>query len=344
MTVIRRLKLEKFKGVSQGEINLAPLTIIIGANNSGKTTILEALFLAPNPFREVPYLVEGNDRAIRIIGALHKTLESEGYLFLLHNYTSKIARVECETDESPYLLELIRAFNFIYVSTNREIGDRVSIDGKEKRIIGRLDAQSSSRMDIKIEKPLIDDTLLLSSSLTKYAYEYLRMNWASIVNLGICRGAAEEASTFSNERYVDLTMEPFIGGTLSINAYRHDGARRRLGDLGDGVQGYIISRILYEIAQPKVLLWDDVEAHFNPRILLSISGWISELVEKGRQVVLTTHSLEAVRMIAGESQDKARIYLISLVDGTLNTRELTLQEVEELIEAGVDVRAAEPLL
>lgn len=262
MSVIKRLRLEKFKGIDRGEIALSPLTIILGSNNSGKTTILEALFLAPNPFRDVPYLAEGGNQAIRIIGALHKTLESKGYSFLLHNYTSKVAKIECEMDEGRYVLELIRSFDFIYISTNKEIGDRLNINGQEKRVIGRLDAQTGVMGSIKTEKPLIDNTLLLSSSLTRYAYEYLRMNWASIVNLGVCRGAAEEASAFSSEKYVDLTMEPFIGGALSINAYRQDGVRRRLGDLGDGVQNYIISRILYEVTQPETLLWDDVEAHF----------------------------------------------------------------------------------
>ncbi|MBO3798495.1 MAG: hypothetical protein JTT13_06480 [Candidatus Brockarchaeota archaeon] len=35
----------------RGEARLEPFMIILGGNNSGKTTILEALFLAPNPFR-----------------------------------------------------------------------------------------------------------------------------------------------------------------------------------------------------------------------------------------------------------------------------------------------------
>lgn len=83
---------------------------------------------------------------------------------------------------------------------------------------------------------------------------------------------------------------------------------------------------------------------FNPRILLSISGWISDLIDQGKQVILTTHSLEAARTIASQSRDKAKIYLTSLVNGELNVKELTLQEVEELLEAGVDIRAAEPLL
>ncbi|MEM3079385.1 MAG: AAA family ATPase [Thermoproteota archaeon] len=49
--MIRRLRLWNFRGVRRGEARLEPFMIILGGNNSGKTTILEALFLAPNPFR-----------------------------------------------------------------------------------------------------------------------------------------------------------------------------------------------------------------------------------------------------------------------------------------------------
>jgi predicted ATP-binding protein involved in virulence len=79
--VIERLRLENFKGIVQGEIELAPLTILLGANNSGKTTILEALFLAPNPFRKVPFMVRGGDKAINVIGDFIKLLKVAGFSF-----------------------------------------------------------------------------------------------------------------------------------------------------------------------------------------------------------------------------------------------------------------------
>jgi len=42
--------------------------------------------------------------------------------------------------------------------------------------------------------------------------------------------------------------------------------------------------------------------------------------------------------------EEAKIQLTSLEDGILKARELTLREVEELQEAGMDVRMAETLL
>ena len=47
--MITELNLEHFKGIKQGSLEFGNLTILLGANNSGKTTILESLYLLPNP-------------------------------------------------------------------------------------------------------------------------------------------------------------------------------------------------------------------------------------------------------------------------------------------------------
>jgi predicted ATPase len=79
-------------------------------------------------------------------------------------------------------------------------------------------------------------------------------------------------------------------------------------------------------------------------MLLSIAEWFYDIMESGNQVIITTHSLEAARTIAGLNEEKAAIYLTSLEKSTLKTKRLTLKEMEEFSEAGIDVRVAEPLL
>ncbi len=79
-------------------------------------------------------------------------------------------------------------------------------------------------------------------------------------------------------------------------------------------------------------------------MLLSIAEWFFDIVENGNQVIITTHSLEAARTIAGLNEEKTAIYLTSLDDNILKAKRLTLNDMEEFIEAGIDVRVAEPLL
>ena len=341
--MIRRLELRNFKGVERGGVELSPLTILVGPNNSGKTTILEALFLAPNPFRTVPYVREGKTEpvmAAELIHLLHKTLESEGYVFLLRNYTADEAKISWDEIS----LTFVKQNERIAVKFSKYIEQAMQEGVWE---IGYLPTRSSKIdfSEVKFRRDLLsEDALLFSPAiLSRFGFEYLRQNWTPIVNSGVCRRVAREVSELVQEEYMDLTMEPFLGA-LSINVYLRDGRRIRLGDLGEGVQNYIVARILYESGNYKVLLWDDIEAHMNPTMLMAVAEWFSDLVEKGDQVILTTHSLEATRVIASIAGDKCSICLTSLENGVLNSRKLSLAEVEKLIEAGVDIRSTAGLL
>ena len=328
--MIKTLELKNFRGIKEGKIELAPMTILLGPNNSGKTTILEALYLAPNPFREAPYSAH---RVIGLIQSLHKTLESRGYLFLLRNYVSGKAEIKCD-----YVRGLRNILHFIIIKEDNKILVKSLTYG---RTLGSLDIYSD-HIHPKYDRPLFEDTLFYSSALRQEAFEYIKQNWISILNLGICRGIASETSNFVWEDYLDITVEPFTG-QLAIYAYLKDGRRIRLGDLGEGVQNYMLIRILYEYEKPDILLWDDVEAHMNPKMLLGIGEWFSKLVEKGTQVIVATHSLEATKVLASLIM-RTKICLTTLEDGILKVKSLTLEEVEGLLEAGIDVRASAEVL
>jgi hypothetical protein len=349
--MITNLKLTNFRGIKDGELELAPLTILLGGNNSAKSTILEALFLAPNPFRRVPYVV-GDNTAAGVVQSSHETLNSAGYAFLLYNYTAKNAEIHCVMDGEKYLLQFFVLHEnpeTILVSTNKDTGDKPSVivAGKVEKVnrIGSLNMSVSGvSTKLNLNKIFVDNSLLVSATLSKSSHKYINNNWVTITNLGIDRAVAEDVSKLVYDKYKNITIEPFLGGNTTINGLLEDGRRIRLGDQGEGFQIYLIAKILYELEHPKVLLWDDIEAHLNPRMLLSLAEWFFDILEKGDQVIVTTHSLEAARTIAGVNEEKAAIYLTALEKGTLKTRKLTLKEVEEYLDAGIDVRVAEPIL
>jgi len=344
--MIKQLTIKNFRGVKEGTLELSPITILLGANNSGKSTILEALFLAPNPFREVPFQMPfGPNLAFSTVFFLHQTLDYKGFAFLLHNYTSDSSEIECDINGDKFSLRFIKLQNNIYVCTNKNIDNVGTITLKNLRIpyFGQTYTDS---LPIPLHNPklLIGETLLVNPNLINPCYKYLSLNWAPIVNTGIMRKVASDASKLSPEIYRDLTMEPFIGGQLDIYAYLEDGRRIRLGDLGEGIQSYIISKILFEWVKPEVLLWDDMESHFNPRVLRHIAEWFSDLLNQGKQVILSTHSLETVKLIAGVNEEETGIYLTSLEDSIFKAKKLTLSDVENLEKAGIDPRTAEAFL
>jgi predicted ATPase len=329
--VIHQLRLRNFKGVVEGEAELDKLTILVGPNNSGKTTILEALFLAPNPLRQVPYVPT---TAVQLLLEYHKTLSEKGYAFLLNKYIAN--NMVIKVDDRELLFTKINgsgiAVKVTYLSQSGETG---ILD------LGYLRPDGS--VEVRSNVQIADNTLLLSTKLAKFAHEYLQSRWIEISNTRAPALISREVSRFVSEEYVNVTAEPFTAGSMTFYAMLADGTRVRLSDLGAGVHLYVVNRLLYEHYRPDVVLWDDLETHFNPRLLTHVAEWFADLVEEGKQVIVSTHSLEVVEKIIAFVED-ATVLLTSLRDGKLKVRRVKPDELEEWAKAGIDPRYAEVFL
>jgi hypothetical protein len=329
--VIHQLRLRNFKGVVEGEAELDKLTILVGPNNSGKTTILEALFLAPNPLRQVPYVPT---TAVQLLLEYHKTLSETGYTFLLNKYIAN--NMVIKVDDRELLFTKINgsgiAVKVTYLSQSGETG---ILDLGYLRPDGNVEVRSNVQ--------IADNTLLLSTKLAKFAHEYLQRRWIEILNTRAPALISREVSRFVSEEYVNVTAEPFTAGSMTFYVMLADGTRIRLSDLGAGVHLYVVNRLLYEHYRPDVVLWDDLETHFNPRLLTHVAEWFADLVEEGKQVIVSTHSLEVVETLTAFVEDAA-VLLTSLRDGKLKVRKLGPKELEEWAKAGIDPRYAEALL
>jgi energy-coupling factor transporter ATP-binding protein EcfA2 len=338
--VIKRLRLENFKGVVEGEVELDKLTILVGPNNSGKTTILEALFLASNPFRLVPY---NPPTAIELLQEYHKTLSDKGYAFLLNKYIAKNMVIKVDDRELLFTKDSEAGIsiytNYLAVGHSSFI---YRIGEKDYMYLGYLnpDGKVSFQPNVGL---ITDNTLIFSTKLVKFAHEYLQNKWIEILNTGVPALIAKDVSRFVSEEYWNLSAEPFMAGSTTLYVLLADGTRIRLGDLGAGVHLYIINRLLYEHYRPDVVLWDDLETHFNPRLLSHITEWFADLVEEGKQVIVSTHSLEVVEKIISYVND-ATVLLTSLRDGKLRVRKVKPDELEEWAKAGIDPRYAEVFL
>ena len=64
-TMLRSLEIQNFKGIKQGKIDdLAQVNILVGRNNSGKSTILDALILLRSAIIGQDYLEENGIQQI----------------------------------------------------------------------------------------------------------------------------------------------------------------------------------------------------------------------------------------------------------------------------------------
>jgi hypothetical protein len=89
--------------------------------------------------------------------------------------------------------------------------------------------------------------------------------------------------------------------------------------------------LLYEFVKPKMLLVDDLESHMNPSLLMHVASWFGEVLQEGTKLVISTHSLEVAKFIAGSLEDYGpKIALVTLRGDVMSSRGFSVEEIEEL--------------
>lgn len=332
-----KLILKNFRGIKEGSIELSkPLTILIGPNNSGKTTILEAVLLA-HGFRDIMYHLKTQD----VLSMLHETLNARGIGHLVYGYgaETKRALVGYQLNDKTHAIVIdvgMKKLDFYFFSDVENLNELLNpqYDLSPGKNIAHVDRFSSGGR-FTPEK-LLADVILIRHELLKYVYKHVYHFWTDITGSKISSHTAEWISKVTGEEYLDVTAEPF-GDTHTLYLYRSDRTRIRLGDLGDGIQMLIASRLLVEHLNPDILLWDDIESHMNPRTLALLAEWINDLAKQDKLIVITTHSIDALELLANLVENTS-ILKLWLENGKLLTEKYSAEDLEELKKLGIDVR------
>jgi len=347
-----KLTIENFRGIKKGSLEFGKVNILIGGNNSGKTTILESLFLLPNPFRSVPYIARrpGRLNALRVLSSMHSTLGSEANIFLFHYYKGGRAVIAFQKDtKAEVSLQFLTKNNTIEVLLK---------DKKEYYYLGYVHKESSEQKAedyLRVSRPSgkhflstrirtieycssTGEAVFFHPLLLDFICQYFSAQWVALRASGMTSMVAQRISEAVGADFNDLLLEPFIGGSQTIYFRDKMGRGIRFGDVGSGTQVFVALALLYEHIKPKMLLIDDIESHMNPSLLTYLASWLADTV-KDTDLFVTTHSLEAAKILAGVLEDyNPRIKLLELREGILKDKDLTLEELEQLEKAGIDVR------
>lgn len=317
-------------------MELAPLTVLVGPNNSGKTTVLEALLLAHG----LSQPVLGSLTPYEILSEAHRTLNSSGLLHLLHRYSGRAVLLYELRDGARRAVVLRRLGSSLEVyyllkppPTVEEVMELEVSAIPLREEYGPAPPQAPGDARAQLLR-----ALFFEHGMRERLLRELYGMWTDVALTGATRRVAQRISKASDEAYSDLLAEPFIGGAPAVCACRaEDGARVRLGDLGDGVADLATVALAVEAAKPQLLLWDCVEAFMHPKALQALALWFSELVEAGVQVVVSTHSLDAAILIA-ELCEQAAFVKLSLARGVLGATTFSAEDFHELRARGLDIR------
>jgi len=315
--IISEIGISEFRGIKQlsKSIQLTKFNLIIGRNNSGKSSILEALYLAPHPSItvKIPLVISRHE----IVARLHS-----GFASLVYGYSGK-ARIACRYKEKQ--VEIVLSSNG---------GCEVSINGKNTP----TPADVADLLNMTEDKLRTETTYIPSSTDFVEELQKRLINkelWSSVVKQGAHVDIVKE---LINPVVSDTYTEVFIErNELKLRKERKEGPLYiHIADMGDGVERALTIALALEYLKPGLVLWDDLESSAHPGLVEAVLRW---LAGKDWQVVVTTHSLDVLNEYAKLSPPNSQVIALKKnKNDVVCYKTYTPQRIEEILESGVDIR------
>ncbi|KAF5410941.1 MAG: AAA family ATPase [Euryarchaeota archaeon] len=319
---ISEIDIKEFRGIKRCNepIRLSKFNVLIGKNNSGKSSLLEALYLFPSP------KIDSVRNGIKIdqIRELHS-----GRGGLVYGYSGNAT--------------IVYGVNWASFTTKTSFTIEIASDGgitvfrSDDGMVGST--ENISEMLNMHERDLKDISIYIPNdgkTLDEYA-KYVSSMAMEIVKSGANKRVAEFVNQCIDEKYAEVLWKR---GGLSCRKELTDGSPMyiALDDLGDGIKRATVTMLLLEVNSPRMVLWDDFESALHPTLIGAQLEW---LAKRDWQVVLSTHSIDVLYQLLELEIDPADLQILpmrKLNDGTLVHESLTIDELDDLMNANADSR------
>ncbi len=316
--LIKNLDLKEFRGIKgcKEPIGLSKFTVLIGRNNSGKSTILNALYMLPHPVSESAIPPESGR-----IDYLREITANPVYGY------SGIA--ELRYNDGEVILRIDENFNI----------DSFKIMDKELKKVRGWDFTPSYEY-FNIKSPEEYSVLIPNDT---YVIKKIDSKITELQNKIMKSGAHIRIAKLISECVADNYTE-ILPDTLKIRKELPDGNIHyiRIEDLGDGAKKAVKLMLLLEVIKPKMVLWDDFEASAHPSLIKILLSW---LAQRDWQVVLSTHSIDVLYELLEVNPRDVRILQLNKDENDiLHHKALTAEELEDFMDANLDPRLLTDLL
>ncbi len=314
---INKLIIEEFRGIKycKKPLEFSNFTVLIGKNNSGKSSILEALSLLPHS--NIVNYISGTTR-IDYLRTLYVS-PSGSYRRLLYLYAG--------ASKLEYNLEGNKVVNLEISEDNLEQFYNKEKKGVEINFLGEFfgvnpDQLKHLVMYIPFSTSVVDDLERrmeqLKNQITKKGYH---TKLAEILNECV------------NDDYSEIVfLKP-----ISLRKVIHDNiVYIELRDLGSGAEKVVKIMALAEVVTPKLLLIDDFEAGLHPTLIKIFLKWLEK---KEWQTIISTHNIDVLDRLVEINPLNASILLLNKSkDDILNYKVFTLEKLENYLNANSDPR------
>ncbi|WP_229570335.1 AAA family ATPase [Saccharolobus caldissimus] len=342
--MINGLEIQNFRGIKYCKLeDLSQVNILVGRNNSGKSTILEAIYFISSlgenydkvrKIQKIDYLIRRRLEE-RTKKKMEKSITSIEKKNNIVNLTSSILNTDVFSqffynfDKNEKIIFNINIDNFTYF---------VEVTHKNDNQIELKTNVSDSISEIFKNVVFIDRNLSLSQ-LYDIIGDLKREK----------RKDKEIVKLLKEEFEVDvegIEFSRYLGDFILSLTLKDTSIPIDL--LGDGAKlAVLISSILLYLEGKGIALIEEPELHEHPGGIYTLLNFAFKIAkEKGIQLFITTHSSDVIKYsfkIAKEKGLKTQLVYLRKVNGRVNSVNLTENNMNLLEEIGMDVRVLDVL-
>jgi predicted ATPase len=320
--MINSVEIERLRGIRNGKLeNLTPLTVLVGPNGCGKSTILDAFLIGANrrpghgvgqavarrmtPFRSAEWLFwKSSDSPNARVSVERGTAKQQCSLSIHPNSTDDTLIVVCHISSN------LPGIQKAQVTVHFKAGDNFSV------------SDASFRSEIFSEPPLLETWRGAMQTPLHQVYSQAAVQGRKKQAIEMARAVVdglEDVEVLTDERNV-----PYVALTVSERAVP-------AALQGDGVHALL--RLCLELAAEPggLVLIEEPEIHQHPAAIQQTMKAVLAAVSRGVQVILSTHSLDVIDAIVAEADDdilkKLSLYRLRLDAGELFTSRLSGEDV-----------------
>jgi hypothetical protein len=358
--ILQRLVLEAYRGIANLELNeLSPVSVIVGANNTGKSSILEAAGLALRPSDPMQWIsaVRHRDLDLALVDGLWSMFPGS-HALLAESGSEESAPVALRATLTGRERRLNARCTVAPVWTPGTSEPDVIKAGFESPLTAPSDVPDlTAKLDVKVDgDPAV--VLKFPGAAPPLEASFHRVLWVTpgthystksmVAHLSRAVEEGKKQLAIDVLRIFDADIEDLDVVLLpNREAVRVTHARRGVVDLssfGDGLRRSAALALSLARASQGVLLIDEIEAGIHHSGLRPVLGKLLESAARAQvQLIATTHSLEAVDALVSavgdrNGADSLAAYWMQRKDGRHEARRYDLERLQRMREGGIDIR------
>lgn len=372
--VISSFEINRFRAIKQCKIDgLSKINIFMGRNNSGKSSILEALYLASAAFNMLDPLSRKQNKIGYLLNRrCDRNLSwDRGRQALWHRYETEYPIEITIKPKKHRKLKIVLTDSHVHPliripftsNVQRFFLSKYGMKTMEARRWNRvcfhhsiLYAQSreQSRTPHDIEKLLgeitgdfpetklyLQNMTFVDTNLIHQMEKVEKSLWNELLKKRLDKLVTNVLRKGYEVDVEDLTYVPY--GDIFQLAVKLPKTTMRADDLGDGARYSMVILMIAALAKATAILIEEPENHQHPGGLAKSLEMLLDLIKRNNiQLFASTHSIEFSKMI-GKIAEEKNIELLTFFierdkEGKIEARKVNPQDADNLRKMGLDIR------